>query len=520
MVTSLRELRNKLSLLSLLIILITGCADNKQADKLPNIIVILGDDMGFGDIQVYNNNSKIPTPNLNTLGEQGLVFTDAHSNSAVCTPTRYGLLTGRYAWRTRLKAWVLSGYSNHLIDTATPTIASLAKSKGYHTSVIGKWHLGLDHNWKDGQQPKEANQLMYIPENDDIDYSVPVKNGPNDLGFDYSFIVSGSLDMGPYAYFENGKATAIPDGTHPFSDFPAYMREGEIAPDFSHADAQDKFTEKAVDYIEKRAEKDKPFLLYFPLTGPHKPALPAERFRGKSSLGAYGDMVMQVDWTVGKIIETLKKSGIEDNTLVIYTSDNGSYMYRINEGEPDHLIDETVEGFNPSKHQSNDRWRGTKADIYDGGHRVPFIVKWPKEVTRGSSSSEVICMTDIYSTIADIIGVNIKTEEGPDSYSFKSLLTEEEGFVQHPVIHHSVNGTFALRQGEWKMIFSDGSGGRQKPQGAPFQKPYQLYNLENDPLETNNLIHEHTEVSNQLEDLLNQIISNPLVKESIQSKSN
>ena len=240
---------------AVLILLTSGCTiQNKETNILPNIVVILADDMGFGDIQAYNSNSNIPTPNLNGICEQGMMFTDAHTNSAVCTPTRYGLLTGRYAWRTRLKGWVLSGYSDHLIDTARSTIASLAKSKGYYTGVIGKWHLGLDLNWNEGSQPTQADRLLYIPEQDAIDYSVPVKNGPNDLGFDYSFIVSGSLDMGPYAYFENGKATAIPDSLCPFSDFPAYIREGEIAPDFSHQNAQDKFTQKAIEYIEQALE--------------------------------------------------------------------------------------------------------------------------------------------------------------------------------------------------------------------------------------------------------------------------
>ncbi|WP_197705561.1 sulfatase family protein [Labilibaculum antarcticum] len=472
----------------------------------PNIIVILADDMGYGDIQAYNQESNIPTPNLNTLCEEGLVFTDAHTNSSVCTPTRYGVLTGRYAWRTRLKRGVLSGYSNHLIDTSRATIASVVKRKDYNTAVIGKWHLGADFAWKNGSCPKEADGLLYVAENNEVDYSLPVKNGPNQLGFDYSFIISGSLDMGPYVYLENGLATAIPDHMFPASNFPAYLRKGEIASDFKHREVLDEFTQKAVSYIDEQAKTKKPFLLYFALTGPHKPALPAKRFIGKSGLEAYGDMVVQVDWTVGEINQALKKNGIEENTLVIFTSDNGSYMYKIGEDQPDCFVDQMVEGYHASNHRANYIWRGTKTDIYEGGHRVPFVVKWPEVVKDGNTSDKTICLTDIFASIAEITNANVSSEMGPDSYSFAKVLSGKEDIKRPSIVHHSVNGVFAVRQGKWKMIFSNGSGGREKPSGKPFGKPYMLYDMENDPQEASNVIRANPEVAKNIEEYLNQVM--------------
>lgn len=490
---------------------ICSCNSDRQLknidSKLSNIIIILADDMGYGDIQAYNPESKIATPNLNTLAQEGMRFTDAHTNSAVCTPTRYGLVTGRYAWRTRLKRGVLSGYSSHLIDSSRTTIASLLKQKGYYTAVIGKWHLGIDYPWVAGEAPKGVNNLNYFAKNHEIDYNIAVKNGPNSLGFDYSFLVPGSLDMSPYVYLKNGKATSIPDSISPRVPFPAYTRKGEIAPDFTHQTALDKLTEKAINYINNRSGKEEPFLLYFPLTGPHKPALPAERFIGKSGFGPYGDLVMQIDWTVGEVLEAIKKNDIEDNTIVFYTSDNGSYMYRINEDQPDHLDDESVQGYHPDRRQSNYIWRGTKADIYEGGHRVPFIVRWPGIVKKGSTNANTICITDIFSTIADISRITYSEDAGEDSFSFLPLLKGQKSHERPPVIHHSVNGTFSIRHGKWKMIFAVGSGGRQKPVGKPFEKPYQLYNLEKDPSERHNVIEDNPEVVEILTNYVERIRS-------------
>lgn len=493
----------KLVLIFSVLILLFSCKEEMKSSQ-PNIIIILADDMGYGDVQAYNPNSKILTPNLNSLAEEGMKFTDAHTNSSVCTPTRYGLLTGRYAWRTRLKRGVLSGYSDHLIDNSRTTIASMLKKKGYNTAVVGKWHLGLDYPWKSGNPPEGVDGLNYCAE-DEIDYTNPVKNGPNELGFDYSFLVPGSLDMSPYVYIENGLATAQPDSISPKVNFPAYTRRGEIAPDFTHHTALDQLAKKAVQYIDDQAKNQKPFMLYFPLTGPHKPALVPERFKGKSGHGPYGDLVMQVDWTVGQVLKALERNEIEQNTLVLYTSDNGSYMFRIEEGLPDHLDDEQVQGFHIDQRQSNFIWRGTKADIYDGGHRVPFMIKWPQKIEKGTTSQSTICLTDVFASLAGITGYLLTDDEGPDSYSFVSLLQGEADHQRPPVIHHSVNGTFSIRQGKWKMILSEGSGGRQKPAGKPFGKPYQLYDMEKDPSEQQNVYVEHPDVTDIMNKQFDQI---------------
>ncbi len=478
--------------------------ESTQEVTRPNIVIVLADDMGYGDIEAYNPSSGIPTPNLNRLAEEGIIFTDAHTNSSVCTPTRYGLLTGRYAWRTRLKSGVLSGYSNHLIDSGQVTIARLLKQNGYHTAVIGKWHLGVDFPWLNDQEPEDIDNLNYCAENE-IDYAKTVRNGPKDLGFDYSYILPGSLDMSPYLFLENGRATAIPDSISPGIDFPAFTRRGEIAPDFSHQSALDKLTEKAVEYIEKQSHEKRPFFLYFPLTGPHKPALPAERFVGKSGFGPYGDLVVQVDWTVGQVIQALKQNGLEENTLLIYTSDNGSYMFRIDEKSPDHLFDEAIQGYHTSRRQSNFIWRGTKADIFEGGHRVPFMVKWHGRIKMGSTNSSPICITDIFETINEITGLEKAADVAPDSFSFLALLEGGNEFRRPPIVHHSVNGTFSIRYWKWKMIFADGSGGRQAPVGKPFQQPYQLFDIEKDPSETVNVIEQHEDVATILSEYLHQV---------------
>ena len=480
--------------------------DSGNTSLAPNIVLILADDMGYGDIQAYNSSSALATPNLDYLASQGMRFTDAHSGSSVCTPTRYGLMTGSYAWRTRLKKGVLSGYSQHLIEPGQLTLASLLKGKGYHTGVVGKWHLGVDFPWTTDTLPQQVDNLnYYLKDLSLIDYTQPVKNGANDLGFDYSFLVPGSLDMSPYVYLENGKATAIPDSISPLRRFPDFVRQGEIAPDFTHESCLDRLTEKATGFITEHAQSENPFFLYFPLTGPHKPALAAPRFKGKSGIGPYGDLVMQVDWTVGEVLNTLRDQGVEENTLVIYTSDNGSYMYRISEDDPAHIQDSTVQGFHVSTHQSNYHWRGTKADIWEAGHRVPFLVRWPGRVAPGSTQDATICLTDVMATFTEIIEEELPEGEALDSESILPLLTGEGNFERAPVVHHSVAGMFSLRHENWKLVFGNGSGGRQQPRGKPFEAPFQLFNLANDPEEKQDVSEEEPEVMERLKGMLEEI---------------
>ena len=456
------------------------------ADR-PNIVYIMADDLGYGDLGCMNRQSKIPTPHLGRLAASGMRFTDAHSPSAVCTPTRYGVVTGRYSWRGRLKRGVLFGYSPPLIEKGRPTVASLLKSGGYTTGVVGKWHLGLGWVTKPGGKKE------------DIDYARPVAQGPNAYGFDYSYIVPASLDMPPYVYVENGRAVEPGTARQEGRPFPAYMRAGPRAPGFKAIETLDHLLGKANAFITQRAAGPKPFFLYLALTTPHKPVLPAERFQGKSGLGPYGDFIMQVDWTVGQVVETLDRAGVGDKTLVIVTSDNGSFMFRYAAGKKDHVEDPGVQGYRPEHHTASYIFRGTKADIYEGGHHVPWIVSWPGTVKAGSTCSETICHVDLMATCAAVAGIDLPADAGEDSFSILPLmLGKEPEAPRAPVVHHSVNGTFAIRDGKWKVVFSTGSGGRERPAGKPFAKPYRLFDMDADVRETTDLAQKHPEVVQRL----------------------
>ncbi len=473
-------------------------AAESPTNSKPNIVVILADDLGYGDVSPLNAESKIPTPNFARLAAEGMTFTDAHSPSAVCTPTRYSLLTGRYSWRTSLKRGVLGGYSHPLIKKDRQTIASVLKAAGYRTGCVGKWHLGLGWQWKNAA-PRDINNMGIAggkPQS--VDYSKPLVHSPLTVGFDTSFIIPASLDMSPYVYIRNNQVTAIPDKVIPGKRFPAFYRKGEIASDFKIDESLDRLTDEACGFIRKNSKGDKPFFLYFPLSAPHKPVLPHKRFRGKTKLGTYGDFITQVDWTVGQVLETLDDTKTADNTVVIVTSDNGSFMYAYPGRDPDHVGLETVHGFNPKNHRANGPWRGTKADIWEAGHRVPFFVRWPKGVAAKSKSSKTICHVDILATVAEIAGTKFDRKSAEDSFSFVDALKQQKT-SRPPVLHQSGSGFLAIRDGDWKLVLGSGSGGRQKPRGKRFGKPYHLYNLAQDPGETKNLIDSHGEVAKELE---------------------
>ena len=452
------------------------------AQDRPNMVFILADDMGYGDVQALNPDSSIPTPNLNRLAREGMTFLDAHTPSAVCTPTRYGLLTGRYSWRGRLKKGVLDGYGKPLIEDGRATVASFLREHGYHTGIVGKWHLGLGFVRKADHQ--------------DIDYTQALTDGPHTRGFDFSFVIPASLDFPPYVFIRNGQITR--NVVHQSAvDFPGFLRAGPIGRDLNPAETLDDLAAEAVAYIHERAERDNPFFLYFPLTAPHKPALPHQRFVGSTDLGPYGDFVVQVDDTVGRVLDALDAAGVADNTLVVYTSDNGSYMFRAQPGEDDHADDASVQAYRAETHRANAQFRGTKADAFEAGHHVPFFARWPARVAAGSQAEPTICLTDFFATAADIVGAPLPDPAAEDSFSLLPLL-EGKSFDRAPVIHHSVNGTFAIRDGKWKLIASSGSGGREKPSGEPFDGPYQLYDLSEDIGEQVNRVDQVPDVAQRL----------------------
>lgn len=455
--------------LTICFLLITLClsgqtvdAQSRNSKRAPNIVIILADDLGYGDLRSYNAQSKIPTPRLDKFSKEGIRFTDAHSPSAVCSPTRYGLLTGRYAWRTRLKKSVLDGYSPALIEPGRMTIASLLKQKGYQTAGIGKWHLGLG----------DALQT---------DYSKPLSPGPNSFGFDYFYGIPASLDMPPYLFFENETVPVAPTEKIGASEMRrrggnGYWRAGPISPGFTHEGVLPALTEKAESFLRKQSS-GKPFFLYFALTAPHTPWMPTPEFRGKSGASWYGDFVVQVDDVVGRVLKTLDEMKLADNTLVIFTSDNGA-----------HWLPSDIEKWG---HRANDGLRGQKADIWDGGHRIPFIARWPGKIKAQTVTNELICLTDLFRTVATITGVQVPSNAGEDSYDISPALKgRNRKPIREAIVHHSNDGTFAIRQGEWKLAMALGSRGFSDPKEINPQvgeAQGQLYNLKTDPEEKNNL---------------------------------
>jgi arylsulfatase A len=466
-------------------VLVAAVSSALTADR-PNFVVILADDMGYGDVHGLNPKSRLATPNLDGLMKSGMFFSDAHTPSSVCTPTRYGLLTGRYCWRSRLKSGVQNGYGPPLIEEDRPTIASFLKSHGYRTGIVGKWHLGLG---------------FVRPRGAEIDYSKPLTHTPNDLGFEESLIIPASLDFPPYVYIRNRNVRGLTQRTQPAQKFPAFLRKGPISSDFDMEDCLDHLTENAVEFISESAKSEKPFFLYFPLTAPHKPVLPHKRFRGKTALGPYGDFVAQVDWTVGQVLKAIDDAGVRDNTFVLYTSDNGSFMRRQDDTDAkDHVDDDSIQAYNSYQHRANGVFRGTKADIWEAGHRVPFLVRWPNRTKPGSESKSLVCLTDVFATMAEIVGKEMPEGAGPDSFSFVTQIYPAAlKFGRPPVIHHSSAGMFAIRIGDAKLVLGNGSGGREQPKGKPFQKPYQLFNLRDDIGETKNIIDSHRKAAESLE---------------------
>jgi arylsulfatase A-like enzyme/acetyl esterase/lipase len=470
-------------------------AANKAPAGAPNIVYILTDDLGYGDLS--HAGGLAPTPHCDRLAAEGMRFTDAHTSSSVCTPTRYGILTGRYNWRSRQKASVLSGFSAPLIDEARVTVGDFLQARGYHTGMVGKWHLGI--GWQKLPDGAEQSPATKSPANQspghrgwDIDYTKPAVT-PVHAGFHAFFGIAASLDMPPYVYIRGDRAIAVPTVEKKF------LRKGAAAEDFEAVDCLRDFAAESRAYIAQRAETPQtPFFLYLPLTSPHTPIVPAPRWHGKSGIGDYGDFLMETDWVVGEVLAELEAQGIDENTVVIFTADNGC--------SPQADIPSLVS----KGHKPNGDWRGHKADIFEGGHRVPFLVRWPAKVAAGTVSDSTICTTDLFATVADAIGAadEVTDSMAEDSFSFLPDLLGTGRTARATTVHHSINGSFAIREGKWKLILCPGSGGWSKP--APSKDKellaklprMQLYDLEADPAEQTNLEAAHPELIDRLVDQL------------------
>jgi len=472
----------------------------------PNLIFILCDDLGTGDVRILNPEGKIATPNFDRIGREGMIFTDAHTPSSVCTPTRYGTLTGRYNWRTRLQSGVLGGLSPQLIEPGRMTVADLLKARGYHTAAVGKWHLGMDWVIKEGQTVAALN-IESREQAWSVDFTRPHTNGPLSVGFDHYFGIAASLDMVPYVFIEGDKVTAQPtedralEMVHGKTD--KYTRKGPAAPGFTGYEVLPTLIDQAISWISNQsapARSGKPFFLYLPLASPHTPTLPNPEWRGKSGINEYADFVMETDAGVGRLLKALDAQGLADDTMIVFTSDNGCSP---SANYPELL----AKGHNPSGN-----YRGHKADIYEGGHRVPFLVRWPARVKGGQTTTQLTCLTDFMATVAEITGAGLPENAAEDSFSFLPTLLGQpaKGPRRESLISHSISGHFAVREGGWKLCLCPGSGGwsdprpGREPAGSP---PVQLFNLSVDLGETKNVAEAHPEIVARLTEKLESLVA-------------
>ena len=465
----------------------------------PNIIFILCDDLGYGDVSTLNPDSKIQTPNLDTLASNGIKFTDAHTTSAVCTPSRYSVLTGRYNFRSRMKQGVNGGYSPPLIEEDRLTVAQMLKDNGYYTAVVGKWHLGLSWKTEDGYaEGPDAIDTKHV--NYNIDFTAPIKNGPLTNGFDHFWGISASLDMPPYVYLEDDTPVAVPEGTdyHQFAPNVNGLsipqndpdntagRPGPVQDGF-HADkVLADITDHAVSVVDDASKKEQPFFLYVPFTAPHTPVAPSKDFIGRSGTNdQYLDFVLEVDYSVGRIAAAVKAAGATENTLIIFTSDNGPERFM-------HARKTEID------HYSAAQFRGCKRDNWDGGHRVPFLAQWPAQISANSESSQTVSLVDFFATAAAIVDADIPDTAAEDSFNLlPALLGTATDPIRETTIHHSASGCFAIRKGDWKLLIHQGSGGNAYPDFTD-ESPVQLYRITDDEGEDKNVHEDHPEIVKEL----------------------
>ncbi|MCZ7644384.1 MAG: arylsulfatase [Planctomycetota bacterium] len=421
----------------------------------PNVIVILADDLGLGDVSCFAPQTKTPTPHVDRIAREGIAFTDAHSSSAVCTPTRYGILTGRYPWRTRLVKGVLGNYAEPLIEKERLTLPGLLKRVGYKTACFGKWHFGWD--WPPGK---------------DKDFTKPIEGGPTARGFDYYFGVDDPKRP-PYCFIENNRTVGLPTEQRP-DDAPNGASAGPMLPGWKFDEMLPTITDKAVAWIDEQARAKQPFFIYFPLTSPHRPIAPSKEFAGKSGHGPLADFILETDAVAGRLMAALERNGVARNTLLIFTSDNGAAGQGRGAG-----------------------FKGGKHGIYEGGHRVPFVARWPERIAPGGKSEEILCLNDLFATCAAIVEAKLPADCGEDSVNMlPALLNERRAApLREAIVHQAASGQLAIRQGPWKYVeaFEGRQGG-----------PEQLFNLAEDPAEDRNVLASQRETAARLAGLLDK----------------
>jgi arylsulfatase A len=471
----------------------------------PNILIILADDLGYGDVRCYNpQRGKIPTPRIDKLASQGMRFTDGHSSSGVCSPTRYSLLTGRYHWRTRLQSGIVNVFGEPLIAADRMTIGTLAKQHGYRTAVIGKWHLGWDWSLS-----KEQRALLQAPEKSkdankptDVQitfwnelFSKPIPGGPTTRGFD-TYFGTDVPNWPPFCFIGNDRTLGIPSEFLPPSGMGnnRASKQGPALKGWKLENILPTLGERAVAFIQDAVKKPEPFLLYLPLTSPHTPLSPTDEWKGRSGLNTYADFVMQTDATVGRVLDALEKNGAAANTLVIFTSDNGCASSL------------GARELEEKGHYPSGPLRGYKSDAWEGGHRVPFIVRWPATVKPGSECRQLIVQTDVFRTLGEILGAKLPDNAGEDSFSMLPLLRGEDKAIRENAVSSASSGLPAVRLGDWKYIPGAAGGGFGEKGGTP--QSVQLYNLADDLAEKNNLAAAMPEKVAEIKTMLDRVIAN------------
>jgi arylsulfatase A len=495
--------------LAILLILTTGlCAES----ALPNVLIIYGDDLGYGDLKCYNPASKIPTPNLDKLASQGMRFTDGHSSSGICTPSRYSILTGRHHWRKF--HGIVNAFGGSVFSPERLTLPEMMKEKGYSTAAIGKWHLGWD--WKairkegvKARTPKKASskkkaRSVLGPEAFDWGKSIP--DGPLAHGFDYYF-GDTVINFPPYCWIENDKVVKAPDTVLETSKWKKIKeggwecRPGPMASDWDPYENIPETTRKGVAFIKAQAKTNTPFFLYFAYPAPHAPIIPNDRFDGKSKAGPYGDFVYETDDSIGQLLKALEDSGQSDNTLVIFSADNGPEKYAYKRAEK-------------FDHWSSFPLRGLKRDIYEGGHRVPYIVKWPGKVAAGKVSHELVSQIDVMATVAAVVGYKLPKDQAEDSHDLLPLIMGESSKGPRSThIHNTRADQFAIRSGDWILL--DTTHGYMSGRNAAWENKYgykkddnkigQLFNIKEDIGQKNNIIDKYPEKAKELKALMQKI---------------
>ena len=497
------------SILMFLCVVSAQAALSAEASRRPNVLLILADDLGYGDLQCFNQASEIPTPNLNRFAAEGMRFLDAHSPSTVCTPTRYSLLTGRMAFRTGYRG-VFTGVGGPcLIEEGRLTLGAMMQNAGYRTAMSGKWHIGMTFFDANGvainQGGLEAVQR--------VDFSRPSPDGPIDRGFDKFFgtVCCPTTDW-LYAYVVDDRVPVPPTAVVDRNSLPKHpwsfdCRPGVVAPDFDLEEVDMVFLEKSRAFIKNHAKnhRDQPFFLFHSMQAVHLPSFPSQRFQGATGLGPHADFIVEMDHVVGELMSTLRETGLDQDTLVIFTSDNGPEVGTVIEMRERH------------QHDGAFPWRGMKRDNWEGGHRVPTLVRWPQAVKAGGSVDQTICLTDFFATLAELLGVSLGNDQAEDSFSFLPLLFgQDQASVRPYTLHQTISLALAIRKGRWKYLNHRGSGGNSYARGrlAKYALPEsqsspegQLYDLEADPGETKNLYETHPELVKELQAMLNLSIA-------------